>query len=246
MHTYTKTKGYTPQISYPLSGALRRMAWLHKETMVKTLERIVAAQRNNGQNIGTHRKRSRSQVQPHRLMRSLQRTQKTMRQLLFVWSIQRFIQRQRIHCWLKDNSISRAVISAVRLLTDAAQGGEERSKSLRDFLSSLTPPFLHRLYRLQAVTVIRDKKARLTPSFSVPELFPQKLIPKRRKNPGAPPKTFASGYLVYHDKAAVGTSTQHPPRPAQPTSQANFGSGAAAAYISPSPLPPASPAHKRK
>ena len=41
MHTYEKTKGYTPQISLTLSGALRRMAWLHKETMVKTLERIV-------------------------------------------------------------------------------------------------------------------------------------------------------------------------------------------------------------
>jgi hypothetical protein len=41
MHTYEKTKGYTPQISLTLSGALRRIAWLHKETMVKTLERIV-------------------------------------------------------------------------------------------------------------------------------------------------------------------------------------------------------------
>ncbi len=41
MHTYEKIKGYTPQISLTLSGALRRMAWLHKETMVKTLERIV-------------------------------------------------------------------------------------------------------------------------------------------------------------------------------------------------------------
>jgi hypothetical protein len=38
---HTKEKGYTPQISLTLSGALRRMAWLHKETMVKTLERIV-------------------------------------------------------------------------------------------------------------------------------------------------------------------------------------------------------------
>ncbi len=41
MHTQEKAKAYTPQISRSLSGALRRMAWLHKETMVKTLERIV-------------------------------------------------------------------------------------------------------------------------------------------------------------------------------------------------------------
>jgi hypothetical protein len=41
MHTNFRAKAYTPQLSRPLSGILRRIAWLNKEPMTKTLERIV-------------------------------------------------------------------------------------------------------------------------------------------------------------------------------------------------------------
>ncbi len=41
MHTNEKATAYTPQISRQASGALRRIAWLRKEPMTRTLENIV-------------------------------------------------------------------------------------------------------------------------------------------------------------------------------------------------------------
>jgi hypothetical protein len=41
MHTKEKATAYTPQLSRPLSGILRRIAWYQKEPMTKTLEHMV-------------------------------------------------------------------------------------------------------------------------------------------------------------------------------------------------------------
>ncbi len=107
-----------------------------------------------------------------------------------------------------------------------------RFAALHDFLNSSTPPFLRRLYLLQAVTVSRDKKARLrlyknhlpnnhitrqniaftttqTPGFSAPTKNKIKTFnQKRRKNPGSPP--IANRYLYRHDKTSRGNINPTP------------------------------------